>query len=520
VRNLAKSECNECSYLNNRTENPNDYFDEQLLIFESKNFLAYYTKKPVVKDQITVLPKKHHNRVIEFSPSEWKDFGELLQNITAAGSMRSYNLLIPSGIDFGKHLVIHLLPAGKEGYSFPWEEQEELAEEELKRLILHKNEVNQKMPIKGRSIILEPTKPRKEDIAFEDIIPGMPCLIHGTRHNCEFSPPKDAIPPIYNPKFISVSEAKYLYDEDLVTSVVINGTTKAYPIKILDYHEIVSDVIDGKAIAVSYCPLCTSSLVFSRHIDPEKPPTQFGVSGFLYQSDLMMYDHATESLWSQIEGECVYGELLGKQLELIPFQLMKWKNWKKKYPNGLVLSDDTGFARNYSHFPYGEYGLIDRVFFPTKKKDEKNRLHPKTIIYALQADGIAKVYPEDFILNQKIINDKVGQVPIVIAVDDQEGIFAFEAKIDKLTLTFKRTEEGLVDNETQTVWSFTGRALTGKLAGSQLVRRPDFLRMYYFAWVAFNPAIEVEIYQNIHEKAKWKEFLFRKFKKKTQESHT
>ncbi len=465
---MSKPDCPECEFVKKRANASNDYFDERLLLFESKKFLAFYTKKPAGKNQITILPKEHHSRIMEFTPADWQDFGTLLQNITVAGSMRSFNMLIPSGIDFGKHLIIHLLPAGKDAYNFPWEEKEELSKEEFQRLILYKNELQQKLPIKGRAIILDPDKPRHKDIAFEDIIPGMPCLVHGTRHNCNYSPPKDAIPPVYNPKFIPSKDAHYLKDNDLVTSVTINNTTKAYPIKILDYHEIVADEIDDVAFAVSYCPLCASSLVFNRQIDENALPTQFGVSGFLYQSDLMMYDHATESLWSQIEGECVYGEKLGTQLELIPFQLMKWKNWKKKYPEGLVLSDETGFAREYNHFPYGEYDTTERIFFPTKKKDEQNRLHPKTIVYALQAEGIAKVYPEDFILEQKIINDKIEQLPILIVVDKEDGIFAFESKVGKLTLTFERTEDGLIDKETKTTWSFAGKALNGELAARHI----------------------------------------------------
>ncbi|NHJ48292.1 MAG: DUF3179 domain-containing protein, partial [Asgard group archaeon] len=358
----------------------------------------------------------------------------------------------------------------------------------------------------------------KEEINFEDLMPGMPCLIHGTRHNCEYAPPKDAIPPIYEPKFVKTNQVDYIDDEGLVASVTIDKETRAYPISFLDYHEIVNDVIGDTHFAVSYCPLCASSLVFNRQITKNKPPTKFGVSGFLYQSDLLMFDHETESLWSQIEGESVYGEKMGRELELIPFQLMKWKDWKKVYPESKVLSLDTGYARDYLHFPYGEYNVMDKVFFPVKRKDENNRLHPKTMVYGIEANGHAKVYPEDYILDQKIINDTVGKTPIVIITDEANGVLAFEADISDEKLIFERTETGLLDKSSRSKWDFTGKSTSGKFKGKKLKIRPDLLRMFYFAWVAFNPKVEVEIYQNIHEKTTWKERLFKRFKKKEDDS--
>ncbi|NHJ48801.1 MAG: DUF3179 domain-containing protein, partial [Asgard group archaeon] len=377
---MTKEKCHECEFLSNPNETESEIYDNKLLILENKSFAAYYSMQPVAKGQVTIVPKQHHSRVLEFTTDEWKDYGEILQNVGIAGTMRSFNLLTPSGVEFGKHLVIHILPTGKDGYEFEWKPLEDIDEKEISKLELYAKEINTKLPIKDRTIILHPETPRKEEINFEDLMPGMPCLIHGTRHNCEYAPPKDAIPPIYDPKFVKTNQVDYIDDEGLVASVTIGNETRAYPISFLDYHEIVNDIIGDTHFAVSYCPLCASSLVFNRQITKNKPPSRFGVSGFLYQSDLLMFDHETESLWSQIEGESVYGEKMGKELELIPFQLMKWKDWKKVHPEGNVLSLDTGYARDYLHFPYGEYNVMDRVFFPVKKKDENNRLHPKTMV--------------------------------------------------------------------------------------------------------------------------------------------
>ncbi len=510
---MDKKKCPECEFVNGNVIEGLDFFDKDLLIYQNKGFAAYYSNNPVTDGHIIILPKNHHFRMLEFSPKEWKEFGELLQNIGVAGSMRSFNLAALSGIDFGKHLLIHLLPSGKEGYKLELEPKGKIDAKKKKELILYSNEAKSKMPIKGRTIMLKESTPRNKDIAFEDIMPGMPCLIHGKRHNCEFAPPKDAIPPIYEPKFIEIAKVDYVKDDDLVASVTIDGITRAYPIRFLDFHEIVNDSIGDTHFAVSYCPLCASSLVFNRKINPDKPPSRFGVSGFLYQSDLLMFDHESDSLWSQIEGECVYGNYLGKELDLIPFQMMKWKSWKSTYTEGKVLSIDTGFSRDYTHYPYGEYMTMERTIFPTKKKDEANRLHPKTMVYGLESEGVAKVYPEDYILDQKILHDTIGKTPIVITIDQAEGVLAFETTIDDKSLNFTRTDDGLLDKETNTKWNFLGEAVSGPKKGSKLTIRPDLLRMFYFAWVAFNPKVEVEIYQNIHERPTWKERLFSRFKK-------
>ncbi|MFX0091969.1 MAG: DUF3179 domain-containing (seleno)protein, partial [Candidatus Hodarchaeota archaeon] len=160
-----------------------------------------------------------------------------------------------------------------------------------------------------------------------------------------------------------------------------------------------------------------------------------------------------------------------------------------------------------------EYTVSEGTIFPTKKKDEKNRLHPKTIVYGIESDGVAKVYPEDYILDQKIIQDTIGNTPILITIDQADGVVALIPRVDGTQLSLERRDSGLIDKETGTKWTFQGEGIEGTYVGKQLQCRPDLLRMYYFAFVAFNPHLEVEIYQNIHEKPGWKERLFRKFKK-------
>jgi hypothetical protein len=175
-------------------------------------------------------------------------------------------------------------------------------------------------------------------------------------------PRKDGIPAIDNPAFLKIAEVDYLEDEDAVMSLTHAGVTRAYPIKILDHHEVVNDKIGDLAFAVTYCPLCGSGMVFDRTIDGEE--TTFGVSGLLYQSDVLLYDRATESLWSQLAAKSVAGARVDQSLRWIPCEFMNWSSWKKCYEDGEVLSTETGHRRNYKRTLYRGYEESDRVYFP------------------------------------------------------------------------------------------------------------------------------------------------------------
>ncbi|GAM64201.1 hypothetical protein JCM19232_3477 [Vibrio ishigakensis] len=166
-------------------------------------------------------------------------------------------------------------------------------------------------------------------------------------------PPKDGIPALTDPKMLKGKEATYLKSDDVILGLVIAGEARAYPLRILNWHEIVNDKIAGGRYVVSYCPLCGSGMAFKA--EPKsfsKRSLNFGVSGLLYSSDVLMYDSETESLWSQIHGEAVSGKLVGTSLEQIPMSLDLWGNWMARNPDTLVLSTDTGFRRDYSRDPY------------------------------------------------------------------------------------------------------------------------------------------------------------------------
>jgi hypothetical protein len=234
-------------------------------------------------------------------------------------------------------------------------------------------------------------------------------------------PPRDGIPAILEPKFESAEKATWLNDDNLVTGVNINGVQKAYPLRILVWHEAVNDELGGMPILVSYCPLCGSTLVFSREFSGKE--LTFGISGLLYQSDVLFYDHQNESLWSQLEMKAVTGKKMGTNLEILPSVMATWKEWKDKHPNSLVLSRDTGFSRNYNRDPYGGYEESDLLMFPVKNKS--NRFHPKEKVLVVIAGNIAKAYP--FSELEKVgtpFEDKIGEQEVRIQYGDGHYLIA------------------------------------------------------------------------------------------------
>ncbi len=202
-------------------------------------------------------------------------------------------------------------------------------------------------------------------------------------------PPKDGIPAIMKTKFVDSKKALFLKAEDRILGFSYNGEAKAYPIKILNWHEIVNDIVGGKPVLITYCPLCGTGMAFDPLVDGKLHT--FGVSGLLYKSDVLMYDHQTESLWSQIKQEAVTGDLIGVRLTLLPMIHTNWESWKKEHPKTLVLSTDTGFKRDYTRDPYESYAMTSQLMFPAGDTD--GRFHPKAFVLGIVLDGTAKAYP-------------------------------------------------------------------------------------------------------------------------------
>ena len=207
-------------------------------------------------------------------------------------------------------------------------------------------------------------------------------------------PPKDGIPALTNPAFLTVSEAAYLGDQDTVIGVSAGDQVKAYPLKILDYHEIVNDTLGGQPIAVTYCPLCDSSVVFDRRRGERT--LEFGVSGLLYNSNVLMFnrepqDVTGEALWSQMGSVGVSSWGAKTRMRRLPIEVTTWKDWRSRHPETLVLSNDNGHVRSYDRTIYAHYFASESLMFPVNNVDD--RLPPKTPVLGIDAGGITRAYP-------------------------------------------------------------------------------------------------------------------------------
>ena len=275
-----------------------------------------------------------------------------------------------------------------------------------------------------------------------------------TRRSVEFDelvqacPARDCIQSIDNPKFVAAGDAGFLAGDDLILGVVIDGDARAYPAKILDHHEIVNDTVGGMPIAITYCPLCGSGVAVSRVFGDIT--TEFGVSGILYNSDLVLYDRASNTLWSQIEGVAVAGSQTGTKLKTLPVTMARWSRWHKKHPAGQVLSTDTGFAEDYSADHYAEYRAGTRIYLPVSNED--SRVHPKTVVFGTS----------------------IGDQPVAVTEMAFKYANRIEARLAGRDLTLTMAEDGTVsirDRNSQETWG-TGR-------------------LFWFAWYTFNPSTEL-----------------------------
>ena len=295
-------------------------------------------------------------------------------------------------------------------------------------------------------------------------------------------PPKDGIPSIDNPQFADVGDSHFMSDSDTVIGLEINGDARAYPIFILVWHEIVNDKVGDTPVSVTYCPLCYTNQVFERVIDGKE--IEFGTSGKLYNSNLLMYDRYTESYWSQALGTAVKGDLTGYQLNLIPFDVITWGDWKQLHPNTRVLTTDTGHIRSYATDPYGNYYTEPRIMFPVEHNDD--RLNPKEIIIGFNQDSIYKAYKQNDIEKEILINDSIGNVPVMLVSIFSENSRAFLRIIDNETLDFVYRDGKIFDTQTLSEWNYDGLSISGNYQGIQLERMP-IEPGFWFEWVAFHP---------------------------------
>jgi hypothetical protein len=258
-------------------------------------------------------------------------------------------------------------------------------------------------------------------------------------------PPKDGIPSIDNPEFVTVEEAdEWIQDNELVLAFIYKDEKRVYPLQIMVWHEIVNDFVAGDPILITYCPLCGSGIAYERTINGEA--VEFGTSGKLYNSNLVMYDRKTDSYWAQIGGNAIVGELTGMQLTPISVDTVVWRDWKAAHPDSLVLSQNTGFSRAYGRDPYGNYYEDSTLFFDVENQD--NSVHPKTVVFGIEVDGIFKAYREDDLEEAGVVEDVVNGVKLKV----------------------ERDSAGIVK-------------ITNVDTGEEIVKERNF----WFSWYAFHP---------------------------------
>jgi hypothetical protein len=317
-------------------------------------------------------------------------------------------------------------------------------------------------------------------------------------------PPPDGIPPIDEPTFEPVDTVTWLEPDEPVLSLTVEDETRAYPLRVMTWHEIVNDTVAGIPVAVTYCPLCNSGVAFLRELDGRV--LSFGTSGMLYADNLVMYDRQTESLWPQLTGQASIGVLTGEKLEAIPMGTVAWSEFREAHPTALVLSQDTGFDRPYGSNPYVGYDDPDGdlLFGVPGELDERLPVKERVIGLSQGSDAMAVV--RSSLAGRAPLEVTVGDRPVVLwhrpgqasALDTTDiaggenigTVGVFDPVLDGRHLHFTSRRGGFEDEETGTRWDVLGRAVAGPLKGSQLTAF-QHLDTFWFAWVTFNPDTEL-----------------------------
>ncbi len=317
-------------------------------------------------------------------------------------------------------------------------------------------------------------------------------------------PPPDGIPPIDVPRFVRPDAVEGLEDQEPVIALQLGDDARAYPLEILTWHEIVNDTVAGIPVAVTYCPLCNTAVVYDRRLGDRV--LDFGTSGSLYQSALVMYDRQTESLWAHFTAEGLVGVLAGERLDTYPASIVSWGSWRDAHPDGLVLSRDTGFDRDYGRNPYPGYDDVDRQPFLFSGEVD-GRLAAMERVVALGRDSEPVAVRLDELADGGVINVTVDGEPVTVwhlpgtgsALDtsdtasgrDVGATGVFRPVAGGRSLTFERDEGDFVDDETGSHWNIFGTAVNGPLAGEQL-EAVEHVDTFWFAWAAYQPDTRIE----------------------------
>ncbi len=289
----------------------------------------------------------------------------------------------------------------------------------------------------------------------------------------------DGIPALNHPKMMAAKDAAYMAEDDLVFGIQINGDTRAYPLRIMGWHEMFNDVIGGVPVALAYCTLCGSGILYETKLAGRAKHIVFGSSGMLYRSNKLMFDWDSFSLWNQFTGEPVVGPLAksGLRLKTRPVVVMTWKDWRQRHPDTRILSLDTGYVRDYgSGVVYKDYFASPELMFPVSVRAKKN-FRKKDYIFGIRELGLAKAWPLSAFQDRRLINDRIGARNLLLIGDAaSRTVRAFERK-DK---EFQSLSSGGLKTTSGEIWRITEANLIGP-KGEKL-RRVAGILSYWFAW--------------------------------------
>lgn len=309
----------------------------------------------------------------------------------------------------------------------------------------------------------------------------------------EGGPGRDGIPALITPATASVSQTGYLSDGELVIGIKIGDQARAYPHQILDWHEIANDEINDVAFAITYCPLTGSAIAWDRTLNGTV--STFGVSGLLYNTNLIPYDRESESYWSQMKIQSVNGPLAGQTAGLYPIVETSWKTWREMYPDSRVVSRSTGYDRSYGFYPYGQYRSNDEILlFPIGNDDD--RLPRKELVHGIIVDNVTRVYRfNSFPQEIEVINGNVNGLPVVVAGSKGKNLIVSFSRIppDGTPLAFEAVQDSLpviMRDDEGNNWDIFGEAVSGPRAGARLIPIRSF-KSFWFAWAAFYPNAEI-----------------------------
>jgi len=316
-------------------------------------------------------------------------------------------------------------------------------------------------------------------------------------------PPRDGIPALDDPDFIPAQRADWLHPQEPVIVVTVGDDSRAYPLQIMIWHEIVNDTVNDLPLAVTFCPLCNATLVFEREFDGRV--LDFGTTGRLRMSDLLMYDRQTETWWQQFTGKGLIGKYAGEHLTEYPARIVAFEDFKTQHPEGPVLSRRTGHNRPYGDNPYRGYDRIDQSPFMFDGETDP-RLPPMERVLAVRVGDESRAYPFGEFEDPRVVNDEVGGKPVAVfasgealsALDDRKirssrrvpSLNAYAREINGERLEFEMRDGEIVDTKTSSRWNALGRAVAGPMEGQRLEPVTGGVH-FAFAWLAFRPDTDI-----------------------------